>query len=126
MSRKRVEFDDLADSLEHPAVVHRLLEVVVNACGLEVHQEIDVDLEGLRDPLLLLVDAVRALEEHVPEQDPVAQVGPPSRPGCQGRARSRRHARRPDIRAHVVDPDHVGAAGDPQRRRRHRRLDALV
>ena len=77
-SRYDVEFDDLPDGVEDLAVVHRLLEVVVDAGALQVLGELDIHLERLGCPLLPLENAVASLEPHVREDDPVAQRGPPS------------------------------------------------
>ena len=80
---ERGRFDDLADGGIHLAVVDRLLEVVIDAGGLEVETELDIDLERLERGHLVGVVAVTTLELHVGEHDPVAQVGPPSGVGRQ-------------------------------------------
>src|SRR5258706_9315277 len=74
----RRTFDDLPDELVHAAVVDRLREVVADPGRLEVEQELDVDLEGLRRLELVLVIAVPALESDVVQDDPVGQGVPPS------------------------------------------------
>src|SRR5262245_66273643 len=72
---ERGRFDDLAGDVVDAAVVDGLLEVVVDARGLEVQHQLDVDLERLRRHHLVVVDAVAALELHVAEDDQVAQRG---------------------------------------------------
>ena len=70
--------DDLADRVVDPPIVDRLLEIVIDAAGLEVEQQLDIYLERLGRQELVLVEAVTPLEAHVREHDPVAQLGPPS------------------------------------------------
>ena len=75
---------DLAGGAVDLRVVDRLRQIVVEACRLEVEQELNVDLERLGRRQLVIVVAVTTLELHVREDDPVAQARPPSA-GAMGR-----------------------------------------
>ena len=119
--------DDLAARVEDASVVDGLPEVVRQPGRLEVQRQLDVHLERLRVQLLVLVDAVRPLEAHPVEDDPVRHAPAPSPavrpPPAQDRIRDPGRA---GVLAHVVDPHDVGARRDAERRGRERRLDPLV
>ena len=74
---------DLAGDGVDAAVVDGLGEVVVDAGGLQVQDELDVDLERLGRLQFLVVVAVPAGEPHVAQDDPVAHRATPSA-GCGG------------------------------------------
>jgi hypothetical protein len=82
---ERRGLDDRVDGGVDARVVDRLREVVVDAGGLEVDEELDVHLERLGRRQLLGLDPVPALEAHVMEHDPIAQGWPPRSGGASGR-----------------------------------------